>query len=75
MIAPILGGSLLVIDHTVPVYTSIVIFVISGVCVLLIKEREVQRGGPRIIAHLGPSPCIIGSRLQHTRTERSGSLY
>ncbi len=51
MIAPILGGSLLVIDHTVPVYTSIVIFIISGICVLLIEEREMQRGGPRVIAH------------------------
>ncbi|KAI1790173.1 MFS general substrate transporter [Ganoderma leucocontextum] len=51
MIAPILGGSLLVIDHTVPVYTSIVIFIISGICVLLIEEREVQRHGPRVIAH------------------------
>ncbi|TBU48542.1 MFS general substrate transporter [Dichomitus squalens] len=51
MIAPILGGSLLAIDRTVPVYTSIVIFIISGICVLLIKEREVQLGGARTFAH------------------------
>ena len=51
MIAPILGGSLLAIDRTVPVYTSIVIFVLSGICVLLIREREGQRGGAPSFAH------------------------
>lgn len=40
MIAPILGGRLLTIDVSFPVYTSVVTFVVAGICVLLIKERE-----------------------------------
>jgi hypothetical protein len=38
MIAPILGGILLSIDRAVPVYTSVVVFCLAGVCVLLLKE-------------------------------------
>jgi hypothetical protein len=38
MIAPIMGGALLMIDPSFPVYASIVVFVLSGICVLLIKE-------------------------------------
>jgi hypothetical protein len=38
MIAPILGGALLMVDPSFPVYASITMFVLSGVCVLLIKE-------------------------------------
>ena len=40
MIAPILGGWLLTIDVSFPVYTSVVTFIVAGVCVLLLKERE-----------------------------------
>lgn len=40
MIAPILGGWLLTIDVSFPVYTSVVTFVVAGFCVLLLKERE-----------------------------------
>jgi len=39
MIAPILGGRLLAIDVSVPVYASVVTFFIAGFCVVLIKER------------------------------------
>ncbi|KJA23266.1 hypothetical protein HYPSUDRAFT_137939 [Hypholoma sublateritium FD-334 SS-4] len=38
MIAPFLGGFLLMMDRTMPVYTSVVIFAIAGFCVLLLKE-------------------------------------
>lgn len=38
MIAPIVGGALLMIDPSFPVYASIAVFVFSGICVLLIKE-------------------------------------
>jgi len=38
MIAPMAGGALLMIDPSFPVYASIVVFILSGVCVLLIKE-------------------------------------
>lgn len=44
MIAPILGGQLLAIDVSFPVYTSVVTFVIAGVCVLFLKEAEKQEG-------------------------------
>jgi len=49
MIAPILGGILLVMDRSIPVYTSVVIFAIAGFCVLLLKEEAGEgarsRGG------------------------------
>lgn len=51
MIAPILGGSLLMVDHSFPVYASIGIFIVAGICVLLLKEDEGERGGARVIAH------------------------
>lgn len=36
MIAPMLGGTLLAMDRTFPVYASAFVFVIAGVCVLLV---------------------------------------
>jgi hypothetical protein len=52
MIAPILGGILLMIDRSVPVYTSVVIFAIAGVCVLLLKEEDRSTAGKeRVIVH------------------------
>ncbi|GJE98431.1 MFS general substrate transporter [Phanerochaete sordida] len=43
MIAPILGGMLLVIDNSFPVYASVVIFLIAGLSVLLLREKEGER--------------------------------
>ena len=40
MIAPIVGGALLMIDPSFPVYASILVFLLSGICVLLIKEGD-----------------------------------
>ncbi|KAF8907387.1 major facilitator superfamily domain-containing protein [Mucidula mucida] len=40
MIAPILGGVLLMIDRAVPVYTSVVVFIVAGFCVLALRERK-----------------------------------
>jgi hypothetical protein len=40
MIAPIVGGALLMIDPSFPVYASVVVFVLSGICVLLIEEAD-----------------------------------
>jgi len=53
MIAPILGGQLLTIDVSLPVYTSVVTFVIAGVCVLFLKEAEKEEGeeNQRIALH------------------------
>lgn len=43
MIAPILGGILLVMNRAVPVYTAVVVFAIAGFCVLLLKEDANSR--------------------------------
>ena len=56
MIAPILGGLLLMMNRSIPVYTSVVIFSIAGVCVLLLKEEAGEsarvRGKPvRVVMH------------------------
>ncbi|CAA7262874.1 unnamed protein product [Cyclocybe aegerita] len=54
MIAPLLGGVLLMMDRSFPVYTSVVIFAIAGICVLFLKEGEGDRGiksGGRVIVH------------------------
>jgi hypothetical protein len=44
MIAPILGGQLLTVDVSLPVYASAVTFVIAGVIVLFLKEAEKEEG-------------------------------
>ncbi|KAI0826913.1 MFS general substrate transporter [Trametes gibbosa] len=51
MIAPILGGTLLTIDHSFPVYVSIGIFILAGICVVLLDEDEGERSGQRVLAH------------------------
>jgi len=51
MIAPMLGGTLLMIDPSFPVYASIVIFIIAAICVLLLKEDSGDSGGERVIIH------------------------
>jgi hypothetical protein len=38
MIAPMMGGTLIMIDPSYPVYASTVIFTLSGICVMLIEE-------------------------------------
>ena len=44
MIAPLLGGSLLMIDNSFPVYASIGIFLLATVAVFMLREHE-GRGG------------------------------
>lgn len=39
MIAPLLGGSLLMIDRSVPVYTSVVVFIVAASCVLMLDDK------------------------------------
>ncbi|KZT11946.1 MFS general substrate transporter [Laetiporus sulphureus 93-53] len=51
MIAPMLGGSLLSVNQSVPVYTSIAIFLLAGLCVLLLHEDEQERGSECVIVH------------------------
>jgi hypothetical protein len=40
MIAPIIGGGLLVIDRSFPVYFAVGTFAMAGVFALLLKEDE-----------------------------------
>jgi hypothetical protein len=40
MIAPMMGGTLIMIDPSYPVYASSVIFTLSGICVILIEEPK-----------------------------------
>ena len=53
MIAPFLGGQLLAIDVSFPVYASVVTYVVAGICVLFLKEGEKQEGegNPRVLLH------------------------
>ncbi|KAF4617804.1 hypothetical protein D9613_006183 [Agrocybe pediades] len=53
MIAPMLGGVLLMMDRSIPVYTSVVIFAIAGFCILLLKEGEGDsaRGKGKTLVH------------------------
>ncbi|KAK7037249.1 hypothetical protein VNI00_011240 [Paramarasmius palmivorus] len=54
MIAPILGGMLLVVSRSIPVYTSVVVYVLSGLCVLMLRVEESPRGrgkGDRVVVH------------------------
>ncbi|KAJ7601244.1 major facilitator superfamily domain-containing protein [Mycena floridula] len=53
MVAPLAGGMLLMINRSVPVYTSVVIFAIAGVCVLFLKEEDGDRrhGRPKAVIH------------------------
>ncbi|EKM51853.1 uncharacterized protein PHACADRAFT_165177 [Phanerochaete carnosa HHB-10118-sp] len=51
MIAPLLGGTLLVIDNSFPVYASVAIFLIAGFCVLLLREKAGEHGASRGLMH------------------------
>jgi hypothetical protein len=44
MVAPIIGGSLLMINSSFPVYASILVFAFSALCVLLIREDAGAEG-------------------------------
>ncbi|KDQ62758.1 hypothetical protein JAAARDRAFT_149872 [Jaapia argillacea MUCL 33604] len=44
MIAPILGGSLLMVNNSLPVYTSVGVFLMAGVCVLMLRGGEGEAG-------------------------------
>jgi len=54
MIAPLLGGTLLMINRTFPVCASVVIFAIAGICVLILKEDAgdgERESGKRVMVH------------------------
>ena len=51
MIAPLLGGSLLMIDNSFPVYASIGIFLLATVAVFMLREHEGRGGGGAGLMH------------------------
>ena len=51
MIAPMLGGVLLGINQSVPVYASVIVFAVAGFCVLLIREQPREQSGGRVFVH------------------------
>ncbi|KAH7915443.1 major facilitator superfamily domain-containing protein [Hygrophoropsis aurantiaca] len=51
MIAPMLGGALLVIDRAFPVYTSVVVYIVTGVFVLLLQESAGGGSGEPAFVH------------------------
>ncbi|KAI6044903.1 major facilitator superfamily domain-containing protein [Pisolithus marmoratus] len=50
MIAPLVGGALLVINRAFPVYASILVYMFGVTCVLLLRETPGQKG-ERSLAH------------------------
>ena len=51
MIAPVLGGILLQINVSLPVYTSIVVFIVAGIFTVMLTGREGKRGAGVTIVH------------------------
>ena len=51
MIAPVLGGVLLMVARSLPVYFSIVIFTLAGVCTLMLRVEEKGRHVEGLLAH------------------------
>jgi hypothetical protein len=54
MIAPLVGGTLLMIDPSFPVYASVAVFALAGTFVLFIKEStgaSEDKGRRPAIAH------------------------
>lgn len=54
MIAPLLGGALLIIDRSFPVYASVVVYLISVFCIVFLHETAGQGGeenGERALMH------------------------
>lgn len=51
MIAPLLGGSLLMVHRSFPVIASVVIFTIAGFCVLLLRDGPGERGSRGGLMH------------------------
>lgn len=55
MVAPVLGGALLVVSRALPVYASVVVFIVAGVCTLMLRVEEegprARSGGERMVSH------------------------
>ena len=53
MISPVLGGVLLMISKSLPLYVSATMFTIAGFCILLLREDEGEGRvkGKTVLAH------------------------
>ena len=54
MIAPVLGGALLMASRSLPVYTSVFVFIIAGICTLMLRVEdngESKGKGGGVLAH------------------------
>lgn len=51
MIAPLLGGALLVVNRAFPVWTSVVVYLITGFFVLLLHETAGNGSVERSLMH------------------------
>jgi hypothetical protein len=49
MLAPMLGGILLMMNPSIPVYTSAVIFGVAGICVSLLRESNMGKAGVTVV--------------------------
>lgn len=43
-----LGGALLMMDRSVPVYASVITFAVAGTCVLMLREGEGDSGRGKV---------------------------
>jgi len=51
MIAPMVGGALLVLNRAFPIWTSVVVYAITGVFVLLLHETVRSGSAGRSLVH------------------------
>lgn len=51
MIAPLLGGMLLFINRSFPVYASVVVYLITAACIVLLQETAGGVNGERAMMH------------------------
>lgn len=76
MIAPILGGILLVMNRAVPVYTAVVVFAIAGFCVLLLKEDEnSRREKGKVMLHWIDSYIVVQNKWTLLTLETARNLF
>lgn len=51
MIAPLLGGTLLFINRAFPVYASVVVYLVTAACVVLLHDTVGGGNGERALMH------------------------
>jgi hypothetical protein len=61
MIAPLFGGTLLYIEHSFPVHASMVVYLVTLLCVILLHETARQGGenGERVMMPLSEKSAAM----------------